>query len=33
MRKIIFLDIDGVLATPEYLHEGMWALQTTNDTC
>lgn len=29
MRKIIFLDIDGVLATPEYLHEGMWALQTT----
>jgi hypothetical protein len=29
MRKIIFLDIDGVLATPEYLHEGMWALSTT----
>lgn len=26
MRKIIFLDIDGVLATPEYLEDGQWAL-------
>lgn len=26
MKKIIFLDIDGVLATPEYLKDGMWAL-------
>lgn len=26
MRKIIFLDIDGVLATPEYLKDGQWAL-------
>lgn len=26
MEKIIFLDIDGVLATPEYLKDGMWAL-------
>jgi len=26
MQKIIFLDIDGVLATPEYLKAGMWAL-------
>ena len=26
MQKIIFLDIDGVLATPEYLKDGEWAL-------
>ena len=26
MKKIIFLDIDGVLATPEYLKHGQWAL-------
>lgn len=26
MRKIIFLDIDGVLATPEYVHQGLWAI-------
>jgi len=26
MEKIIFLDIDGVLATPEYLKDGQWAL-------
>lgn len=26
MRKIIFLDIDGVLATPEFLKLGEWAL-------
>ena len=26
MQKFIFLDIDGVLATPEYLKEGQWAL-------
>ena len=26
MKKIIFLDIDGVLATPEYLKDGLWAL-------
>ena len=26
MKKIIFLDIDGVLATPEYLKDGQWAL-------
>lgn len=26
MEKIIFLDIDGVLATPEYLKNGQWAL-------
>lgn len=26
MEKIIFLDIDGVLATPEYLKDGLWAL-------
>lgn len=26
MRKIIFLDIDGVLATPECLKDGMWGL-------
>lgn len=26
MRKIIFLDIDGVLATPEFLKDGQWAL-------
>lgn len=26
MRKIIFLDIDGVLATPEYVVRGMWGL-------
>lgn len=26
MIKIIFLDIDGVLATPEYLKDGLWAL-------
>jgi hypothetical protein len=26
MDKIIFLDIDGVLATPEYLKDGQWAL-------
>lgn len=26
MRKIIFLDIDGVLATPECLNDGEWAL-------
>lgn len=26
MDKIIFLDIDGVLATPEYLKHGQWAL-------
>jgi hypothetical protein len=25
-RKIIFLDIDGVLATPKFLKEGGWAL-------
>lgn len=25
-EKIIFLDIDGVLATPEYLKDGKWAL-------
>ena len=24
--KIIFLDIDGVLATSEYLKDGLWAL-------
>lgn len=26
MKKIIFLDIDGVLATPEYLKDGHWAI-------
>jgi len=26
MKKIIFLDIDGVLATPDYLKDGNWAL-------
>ena len=26
MKKIIFLDIDGVLATPDYLEDGEWAL-------
>lgn len=26
MEKIIFLDIDGVLATTEYLKDGRWAL-------
>jgi hypothetical protein len=26
MKKIIFLDIDGVLATPQYLKNGEWAL-------
>jgi len=26
MKKIIFLDIDGVLATPQYLKHGIWAL-------
>ena len=26
MQKIIFLDIDGVLATPDYIKDGMWAL-------
>jgi hypothetical protein len=26
MRKIIFLDIDGVLATPESLKDGQWAI-------
>lgn len=26
MQKIIFLDIDGVLATPDYLKDGCWAL-------
>jgi hypothetical protein len=26
MKKIIFLDIDGVLATPDYLKDGEWAL-------
>lgn len=26
MQKIIFLDIDGVLATTEYLKDGYWAL-------
>lgn len=26
MKKIIFLDIDGVIATPDYLKDGMWAL-------
>lgn len=26
MRKIIFLDIDGVLATPDFVKDGMWAL-------
>lgn len=26
MIKIIFLDIDGVLATPEYLKDAQWAL-------
>lgn len=26
MKKIIFLDIDGVMATPEYLKDGQWAL-------
>jgi hypothetical protein len=26
MDKIIFLDIDGVLATPEYLKDGQWDL-------
>lgn len=28
MKKIIFLDIDGVLATSEFLHQGQWALAT-----
>lgn len=26
MKKIIFLDIDGVLATPSCIKDGMWAL-------
>lgn len=26
IQKIIFLDIDGVLATPEYLKDGLWGL-------
>lgn len=26
MKKIIFLDIDGVLATPEFVENGLWAL-------
>jgi hypothetical protein len=26
MKKIIFLDIDGVLATPDFLKDGQWAL-------
>jgi len=26
MIKIIFLDIDGVVATPDYLKDGQWAL-------
>lgn len=26
MQRIIFLDIDGVIATPEYLKDGQWAL-------
>lgn len=26
MQKYIFLDIDGVLATPDYVKDGMWAL-------
>lgn len=26
MKKIIFLDIDGVIATPEYIKDGQWAL-------
>jgi hypothetical protein len=26
MKKVIFLDIDGVLATPQYLKHGIWAL-------
>jgi hypothetical protein len=26
MQKIIFLDIDGVIATPEFVKDGMWAL-------
>lgn len=26
MQKIIFLDIDGVIATPEYVVDGEWAL-------
>lgn len=26
MIKLIFLDIDGVIATPDYVKEGLWAL-------
>jgi hypothetical protein len=32
MRKIIFLDIDGVLATPECLKDGMWGLVDAKQT-
>lgn len=30
MIKIIFLDIDGVIATPESLHDGLWGLVDAN---
>ncbi len=26
MEKFLFLDVDGVLATPEYLKDGLWCL-------
>ena len=29
MRKIIFLDIDGVIATPENIDNGSWGLVDT----
>ena len=32
MRKIIFLDIDGVIATPETLIDGMWGLTPSKQT-